>query len=538
MLRKLWNQASFRYSLLSALIWGLAAHAYAFFHDFFSHDALNAMVATPVEEHWKIELGRFLFPLYRTIIRNSLALPWIIGLFTILWAALALYLLSRIFRLKSFASIFFAGGILLINRTVICLAATYIYELDIDMLSILFAVLAVYLWRCRRWGFLWGAIPVALCLGIYQCNLSAVVTLIIFSCVLSLVQEGGQNNQTDGAGTLKRNHHDGTGAFQRILIRGLLSLVMIALGLALYYLLLRIVLSITGIQLVTNTYNSITNAFLPKNHGFFSLIIGTYRNFFNTLFPAQTSYPRIIITVLTALILLGTLWLLAQNCFKNRPSAACLVLAAVLLLILPLGANTAYILNDGQTHDLMKYAVWMFFLFPVILAENTKAPGKKKTPVRKAFLPQALYALLFVLLMDNILTANSLYLKKNLEQHATLSVMTRVFDDIQKTEGYVSGETPLCFIGVPTLGGQMPGFGTYYNFTGNWSQNAIDADTYLYYYHTYAAYTRYYLNQPVTFCTIEQYNALKGDPLISAAPLWPAQGSIFWQDGVLVIHLS
>ena len=88
MLRKLWNQASFRYSLLSALIWGLAAHAYAFFHDFFSHDALNAMVATPVEEHWKIELGRFLFPLYRTIIRNSLALPWIIGLFTILWAAL------------------------------------------------------------------------------------------------------------------------------------------------------------------------------------------------------------------------------------------------------------------------------------------------------------------------------------------------------------------------------------------------------------------------------------------------------------------
>ena len=100
MLRKLWNQASFRYSLLSALIWGLAAHAYAFFHDFFSHDALNAMVATPVEEHWKIELGRFLFPLYRTIIRNSLALPWIIGLFTILWAALALYLLSRIFRLK------------------------------------------------------------------------------------------------------------------------------------------------------------------------------------------------------------------------------------------------------------------------------------------------------------------------------------------------------------------------------------------------------------------------------------------------------
>ena len=334
------------------------------------------------------------------------------------------------------------------------------------MLSIFFAVLAVYLWRCRRWGFLWGAIPVALCLGIYQCNLSAVVTLIIFSCVLSLVQEGSQKNQADGAGTLKRNHHDGTGAFQRILIRGLLSLVMIALGLALYYLILRIVLSITGIQLVTNTYNSITNAFLPKNHGFF------------------------------------------------------------------------YILNDGQTHDLMKYAVWMFFLFPVILAENTKAPGKKKAPVKKAFLPQALYVLLFVLLMDNILTANSLYLKKNLEQHATLSVMTRVLDDIQKTEGYVSGETPLCFIGVPTLGGQMPGFGTYYNFTGNWSQNAIDADTYLYYYHTYAAYTRYYLNQPVAFCTIEQYNALKTDPLISAAPLWPAQGSIFWQDGVLVIHLS
>ena len=65
MLRKLWNDQAFRYSLLGSVLWSLKAHAYMFLHSLFSHDALNALYASPGEEVWKVELGRFLFPVYR-----------------------------------------------------------------------------------------------------------------------------------------------------------------------------------------------------------------------------------------------------------------------------------------------------------------------------------------------------------------------------------------------------------------------------------------------------------------------------------------
>ena len=49
-------------------------------------------------------------------------------------------------------------------------------------------------------------------------------------------------------------------AFKKVLIKGLLSLLMLALSIGLYYLILHTVMAITGIQLNTESYNSITNA--------------------------------------------------------------------------------------------------------------------------------------------------------------------------------------------------------------------------------------------------------------------------------------
>ena len=128
--------------------------------------------------------------------------------------------------------------------------------------------------------------------------------------------------------------------------------------------------------------------------------------------------------------------------------------------------------------------------------------------------------------------------KKNLEQHATLSLMTRVVYDLNDMPGYRRGETPICFIGAPDLDRQMPGFETYYRFTGSWSGSAIASDNYEYFYHPYRVYIQYYLNEPVTFCSIEEYNALKADPKVAAMPAYPAEGSMGFVNGVLVIKMQ
>ena len=561
MLRKLWNQSQFRYSLLSAAVWGMVAHAYAFVHNFFSHDALNALYASAVEEHWKIELGRFLFPLYRMTLRNALSLPWVIGLYTILWGVFIVYLISKIFNLKSSASIFFAAGVLMVNRTVICLASTYIYELDIDMLSVLFAVLSVYLWKQHKWGFLFGALPLLGLFGIYQCNLSVAIVLILFSSVLTLVTEKD--------------------AFLPVLKRGLLSLVMIALGIILYFLVLKGVLFATGIELVQDSNNSITNA-LSFNSGVLGLIPRAYKDFFHSHFAASTVHPRPLASIALWLVWISAAVFFVLLCIRNvarmKSSILNLLLAAVLLILVPLGANASYVLNNGGVHDLMEYANWTTLLLPIILAESlfertpektesaaksgaiqsksaakseaspsksaTKSEASQSTKPESASAAKtslarvAVYVLLLIILIERTLVANSIYLKKEFEQQATLSIMTRVVYDLHQVEGYVPGETPICFIGEPNLPEEMPGFEDYYPYTGSWDHTAIASDTIIYYYHPYGAYFNYFLNEPARFCTPEEFKALKSNEGVLSSPIYPDSGAFFWVDGVLVIHLS
>ncbi len=528
MLRKLWDRPEFRYSLISAAAWIMVAHAYAFFHNFFSHDALNALYASPVEEHWKIELGRFLFPVYRTILRNSLALPWVIGLFTILWGVLTVYLIAKIFDLKTFTPIFFAAGILLVNRTVICLASTYIYELDIDMLSVLFGVLAVYLWKQYKWGFLFGVVPLLGLLGIYQCNLSTVIVLILIRSILTLVNDKE--------------------AFLPVLKRGLLSLLMIMLGIGLYYLVLRIVLAATGIELIQNSFNSITNALTLNGRSLLTLTNLAYKDFFNSHFAGNTVNPRHL-----AAIALRAVWILAAvllilQCWRKKSPLLNLLLAAVLLVLIPLGANASYVLNNGGVHDLMEYANWTTMLLPILLAdgflknpreESTEKETEGSDSIKKPnWARLAVYVLLFVILLERTLAANTIYLKKEFEQQATLSIMTRIVYDLHHVEGYVPGETPICFIGEPNLPDQMPGFEDYYSYTGSWDHTAIASDTIAYFYHPYVAYFHYFLNEPAAFCSPEEFQQLKNNETVLASPTYPDAGAFFWVDGVLVIHLS
>ncbi|MBO4888918.1 MAG: glucosyltransferase domain-containing protein [Firmicutes bacterium] len=328
----------------------LVCHAYAFFNDLFSHDALNALYASGVEERWKVELGRFVFPVYRTIFRGALATPWIIGLLTIVWVTLAVYVLAKVFGLQTFAPIFFAAGILAVNRTMFCLGATYLYELDIDMLSVFLAVLSVYIWKSSgRFGFLWGALPLVGTLGIYQCNISVAAVLVIFVLVLALVR--GELNAKE--------------AFRK----GLLSLAMFVIAALIYLVILKLISWVFGIEPVSGYYNSITNALAPKTRGIFSLLVGMYRDYRKTVFYWPTTYPSVLVMCAVLLSLLASvaqlMWLAVRKKASRNEKCWALLLAAALLLLLPAASNLAYVLNNGDVHDLMKYAVWMVFLLAV-----------------------------------------------------------------------------------------------------------------------------------------------------------------------------
>lgn len=506
----------FRFSIICTFIWGLIAHAYAYFSNAFSHDSLTVYAALG-EEKWKIELGRYLVPFYRILTRGGIEMPWLIGLLALLWLGLSVFLIVRMFNIRSHWGIILLSGLMVTNVTVSTVTASFLYELDFDMLSILLAVLAVYFWKYKKLGICFGSLCVFAVLGIYQCNICVTIVLIMMDCTISFLR------CEDTRETVKR---------------GLLGVVMLLIGAVLYIIALRVILFLANHIMATDlpdSYNSITNAIAPKTNSLPGLLTGTYTSTARTLLlpDYRIDYGFVpIYTVLTPLLLVVSFVLIICVISRFRPKRLNLMLAILLIGLLPLGSNISYILNDGIVHDLMKYAVWLTLAFPILLyhsvAEIDNDPDSKKTFLFR----YAASALLCVLLFQNILLSNGLYLKKDLEHEATLSFMTRVMDDIYDVDGYEAGTTELCFIGTPEFHGKMQGFESLYNLHGNENPSSIPFSF------AFNNYFKFILNLPYNLSSLEDQKKLAATDEVQAMPCYPADGSIRWVGDILVVKMS
>ena len=81
---------------ISVFLWGFLAHGYGLIHNPLCHDSLNAFIATQAEELTKAEVGRFFVPIYRAVFRGPVAMSWLIGIMSLLWTAIALFLVVNI----------------------------------------------------------------------------------------------------------------------------------------------------------------------------------------------------------------------------------------------------------------------------------------------------------------------------------------------------------------------------------------------------------------------------------------------------------
>lgn len=497
------------------LFWGLLAHAYGFLHDSFSHDMLNALYADGVEVYWKMQLGRFGTVLYRRLVRLPLALPWLLGLISLAWAALALYLTAKLFSLRSRLALCLSAGLLSVNLSVIAMTASYLYEMDMDMLALLGAAGAVFLWARFGWpGTLLGALLLAGTLSLYQSFLSAALVLVMLFCLLRLV-EGAR--------------------FRAVFTAGLRSLVMFALGGGLYYALLKLMARVKDIWLDTGTSNSVYQLFTAGDGGesLTERLGAVYANVGAAFFDPSASHlsrAALLCNIALAALTLALLFLFLLRRDRGRAEK---LLALALVLLLPLGANVSRLFSARDAHDLMKYAFWLLYLLPLLLLRGLEL-SRLRRPARVLAA-----ALALVLLFDGVQTANAVYVKKDLEQDATLSLMTRVLGRLEAEPGYAPGETALVFVGAGgVLGESVYGFERYADITGAEYPSAIPYSDATYYYNAYAAYFRYVLNTRVSLAGVEQWTALQRDARVTAMPSYPAAGFIQELDGVWVVKLG
>ena len=345
MLRKTWRKASNADNrkklsiFIFTMILGLFAYGYAFVNFVPAHDGIMTVTH---DQSWQTALGRGLMQVYVQL-RGTVNAPWLIGMLTLIYTAVAVYLTDVLLGIsEELWKEFIISSVYVLNISYICSAAVYIYLLDIYAMALLLAVLAVYLFEKIPniiVGIVLSSIVLSLSMGLYQSYFAVAIALFIISFIKRTVTE-------------KYKISD-------MLIYALQELGTVVIGAGLYAGTMKLIQFITHVE-PYDSYNSVTNLSKLSLRSILELIPECYKSFFSFFFRSQ-QYSNKLFTVINVFLLVIAIVayiyiIIHMNSIGNR------IILLLAIAIFPLGANCIYILSSGMIHYLMVYSYQMFYI--------------------------------------------------------------------------------------------------------------------------------------------------------------------------------
>lgn len=502
---------------LYTLIFMALLHGYRYVSLGFSHDSLAFAWQPDLE--WQISLGRYMQPFYWWIIRGRIAAPFIVGVLSYGYMVGSVYGVASLLDLKAKTTLFLLAGLMCGSLAFIALDATYSHTADVYMLALMLNIAAA--WLCLRGrrrvpSVLAAVVLLVISTGLYQAYLQVFTALTMVWALLRLLK-------TDDR------------AIPEAVARCAQSFLALMLAMALFFVGYYVVMAVTGVEAVSRE-NSIGGMKVLSGAALVDMVKTTWKMPLRQLGRLQGRIAPLA-RMLTAVVLMTGAAATIFTARRSRVSAWQALGMAVLVLLLPFGMNWICLFCGGVVHDLMMYA----YIVPLLaaLAANERAwnlaladEGKqigKKTRAAACVLPLAVLTLLF----DRGIYANQIYLKKDLEYDATLSVMTRVVDRIEQVEGYIPGETPVEFLG-DILRSQLtmtrPAFAHLGSLTGTEENYAI----------TYADTFWMYLEDVMGY-PIKRFRETKNEEqerVTDDMPCFPDKDSVQMVDGVVFVKLA
>ncbi len=501
-------------SFIATFILGFVAHGYAFFNSLFSHDGL-VICADVGEEMWKVTLGRFLVPFYR-MFRGNIESPLLIGTLSLIYISLSVYFCCRLFKIERLRTIIAISAVFTVNTTVIAQTATYLYELDFDMLALLFAVIAAYCWSLDgKYCFL-CPVFVFLSLGIYQSYICVTIILIMIYSIIEFAKNYNANTK-------------------RIVINGLKGIAEILLGGVLYAVCLFAVGQLFNTSFESGLHNSLTNLTFQKND-LFGMIVEMYLYVGEILvlfWHADLQFMffgydlTIIITIIRLFLILLIPAIPAFLLIKKRIKPINFVFIYLLYALLPAGMNIIYILDNRHVHSLMLFSFWLAWLIPVFFMELTEFNECFKKSA-KTIIKSICCTCLAIVIFMNIRTSNAVYLKKDLEKDVTLSTMTDISRLMYDTDGYIAGRTEVMFVGKYSA--SSPEFDNLVAIVGCSNKLATTHS---------ASYTNYFklvLNKPIAVKEFDKKILEKEE--VKNMPCYPDRKCVGFVDDILIVKLG
>lgn len=501
-------------------------NGYRMFRQAFAGDAL--LMVHQNDAAWQIALGRFFQPIL-ILCRGGLETPLLISMLAILWLSLSVYFFCDLFGLDTVLSHIFMAALFGCNLSLIVANASFLPWVDFYALALFLAVCPV--WLLHRGGLprtLFAILLLALSLGIYQSYICVTIGMLMLLC-LRLFASGDR--------------------FIALCKKTLHYLLSLAAAFLLYFLIWKLFQRIFHIW-TSDSYNGLSSVGNYAGQSVPALFAATYRHVWDFLWNPEVyvtmsfrevSLSIVILWVLRICNLFVLLMLLRSFIVRVRNASALnLAVCCLLLLLFPFGINFVCFLSKNMEHSLMIYAFCLIYAaVPVLHATDTDpgravSPGpsadqkeKKASPGNTSHIRGIcfLFAVSAVVWTD-IVFANQLYLKRELQEEAALSLMTRIVYEIEHTPGYEAGVTPVAFSGSFET--------TSYTDNPNEFSDLHPwgvGRTSMTYGGTDYAYLKYVMNVHMNLTRIDAAE-------IRDLPVYPAEGSVDFVGDTLVVKIS
>lgn len=450
----------------------------------------------------RIRLGRF-FCFY---LITSYCNAWTIGCEVCFYYVLSTLLVVDLFKVRTRIGAGLAAA-LVIGMPSLSYQFVYLFSAPLVGRGLLLSVLAVWLADRRRLGFIPAAILFALALGVVQSTLIDAAVL----CVLVLLRDAMLEEQFN---------------YKTWLVKTLKFVVMGIVGVALYFVIWRSILRITGLSAANYKGMSEIGSFtLPQ---IISAVKQCYVDFINFFFGTRFFYVSKLQKIAYGAFFAASCWAVVYTCVKH-PVRIPGLLVALLLLPLCIGCIQIFV-PETATDTLMVYPI-VFLLVLSIKAVEDILPYNGLGRV----VSWLLLASLCVTCLSNYDITSASYVKAETYHENTAAYENRLLMRIEETPGYYEG-IPVAILANGSNdyhgleGSDFPHVindrGLWYSFTGTKSNNLQKTIGLI------TVYTGVKLNQ----ATQDQVKTVQESSEFAEMTAYPLEGSIKIIDGVLTVN--
>ena len=387
---------------LSALTVGLFTHIYKLTNWLPNWDSL----VFRYDPQNMLGLGRWFLPVACGI-SSFYDLPWFNGILAILFHALGAVCICRMFAVRKNITAALIGAMVISFPTVTSVM-TYNYVADGYALSFLLACAAANCLTEEKPNYWVAVFLIAMSVGIYQAYITVTIMLLLCWLIRQTVQ-----SKTDVKQTIAKS--------ARLLITG-------AVGMVLYYMVLNLLLRVTGIELLE--YQGLQGTLSLSELDLCTSLYTIKESLLEFFFDLSAGWRAF--HLINCVVIAVTVVLYLYDVYKNKLSVSKLVLLAIWVLLLPLGASVLALVNSGvDYHNLMKMGFCVFYLFFLLQYERVQWNMETLNCIKQ----WGILAVSVVLIFNQVIIANVSYHKLHLAYEKSYGTLIRIADRIEQTEG-------------------------------------------------------------------------------------------------------